>query len=113
MSNKRKGQTAICRQWARHLRPFWKRQFWGRQRRDDDQMSKESDSESADPLVDWKKYQKKYGIRVQKHLIGLGGRIYWSYFVNHSWYSTPQRRDEAIKNLMDQDSGNVYEAVDR
>jgi hypothetical protein len=28
MSNKRKGQLTVSKEWAKHLRSFWKKQFW-------------------------------------------------------------------------------------
>jgi hypothetical protein len=28
MSHKRKGQLTVTKEWARHLRKFWRRQFW-------------------------------------------------------------------------------------
>jgi hypothetical protein len=28
MSNKRKGQLTVSKEWAKHLRKFWKSQFW-------------------------------------------------------------------------------------
>lgn len=28
MSHKRKGQLTVSGEWARHLRKFWRRQFW-------------------------------------------------------------------------------------
>jgi hypothetical protein len=28
MAHKRKGQLTITKEWARHLRKFWRRQFW-------------------------------------------------------------------------------------
>jgi hypothetical protein len=33
MAHVRKGQLAPAPQWAKHLRPFWKRLFWKRERR--------------------------------------------------------------------------------
>lgn len=33
MANVRKGQLIKAPQWARHLRPFWKRLFWKKHRR--------------------------------------------------------------------------------
>jgi hypothetical protein len=32
MSNKRRGQLTTSGQWARHLRPLWKRAFWRKER---------------------------------------------------------------------------------
>ncbi len=28
MANKRKGQLTTSKEWAKHLRKFWQRQFW-------------------------------------------------------------------------------------
>lgn len=28
MSHKRKGQLTVSGEWAKHLRKFWRRQFW-------------------------------------------------------------------------------------
>ena len=28
MSHKRKGQLTVTKEWAKHLRKFWRRQFW-------------------------------------------------------------------------------------
>jgi hypothetical protein len=28
MSHKRKGQLTATKEWAKHLRKFWRRQFW-------------------------------------------------------------------------------------
>ena len=28
MANKRKGQLTSSKEWAKHLRKFWQRQFW-------------------------------------------------------------------------------------
>lgn len=28
MSHKRKGQLTVSKEWAKHLRKFWRRQFW-------------------------------------------------------------------------------------
>jgi hypothetical protein len=32
MAHKRKGQLALSGEWAKHLRLFWKRQFWKKER---------------------------------------------------------------------------------
>ena len=48
MSNKRHGQLTTSGQWARHLRPLWKRAFWRKERTeaqlDAEQQVAESDS---------------------------------------------------------------------
>ena len=28
MSHKQKGQLTVTKEWAKHLRKFWRRQFW-------------------------------------------------------------------------------------
>jgi hypothetical protein len=28
MSHKRKGQLTVSKEWAKHLRKFWRKQFW-------------------------------------------------------------------------------------
>ena len=28
MSHKRKGQLTVTKEWAKHLRKYWRRQFW-------------------------------------------------------------------------------------
>ncbi len=28
MSHKRKGQLTVSKEWAKHLRKFWRRKFW-------------------------------------------------------------------------------------
>jgi hypothetical protein len=28
MSHKRKGQLTVTKEWAKHLRKFWRKQFW-------------------------------------------------------------------------------------
>lgn len=33
MAHKRKGQLTVTGEWARHLRPLWRRIFWKRERR--------------------------------------------------------------------------------
>ena len=33
MSHKQHGQLTTSNQWARHLRPFWRRLFWKAERR--------------------------------------------------------------------------------
>lgn len=32
MAHIRKGQLTATKEWAAHLRPYWKRQFWGQER---------------------------------------------------------------------------------
>jgi hypothetical protein len=32
MANKRKGQLTVSKEWAKHLRKFWQRQFWKAER---------------------------------------------------------------------------------
>jgi len=33
MASKKKGQMTASKEWARHLRRFWKRDFWKRERK--------------------------------------------------------------------------------
>jgi hypothetical protein len=33
MANKKKGQLTASKEWAKHLRPFWRRLFWKGERR--------------------------------------------------------------------------------
>jgi hypothetical protein len=33
MASNKKGILTICQEWAKHLRPFNKRVFWGKERR--------------------------------------------------------------------------------
>ena len=32
MTHKRKGQLTVSKEWAKHLRAFWKKQFWKKER---------------------------------------------------------------------------------
>ena len=40
MSHKRKGQLTVSGEWAKHLRKFWRRQFWKGERKAGKRMIK-------------------------------------------------------------------------
>lgn len=52
MANKRKGQTVHASQWWRHLRPYWRQEFWGRQRVDDKRLVAEGVEEGEEAIQD-------------------------------------------------------------
>lgn len=39
MATVKKGYVTATKEWARHLRPFWKRRFWKRERREARRLS--------------------------------------------------------------------------
>jgi hypothetical protein len=41
MAHKRKGQLTVSGEWARHLRPFWRRAFWKSERQAAGQLERE------------------------------------------------------------------------
>jgi hypothetical protein len=41
MAHVKKGHTVRAPQWWKHLRPFWKKVFWSKQRQADKKMSRE------------------------------------------------------------------------
>ena len=41
MANVKKGQTVTAAEWAKHLRPYGKRLFWKKQRKDNKRLIKE------------------------------------------------------------------------
>lgn len=115
MSNRRKGQTARWTDWGDHLRPYGKRRFWRRQRREDDKMANGLDAECSAPPRERDYYRERhpYGIEVER-VWYINTRIIWRRWTRHSWYATADRRDEALSNLIAQADGAVnYRKCDR
>lgn len=84
MSNIRKGQTVVDREWRQHLRPDGKRKFWRRQRAADRVLA---EGETPPPKRAPKKKKRKrlthkWGVRVH------------GWFTH--WYPTEKQRDEAF-----------------
>ena len=52
MTHKRKGQLTVSKEWAKHLRAFWKKQFWKGERQAEkksinaEKISPKSDNEN-------------------------------------------------------------------
>jgi hypothetical protein len=51
MSHKRKGQLTVAKEWRKHLRKFWRRDFWRRERFGERQLIRaESEPFAGDEL---------------------------------------------------------------
>jgi hypothetical protein len=44
MANKKRGQLTTSKEWAKHLRPFWRRVFWKGERRAEKQVARNARS---------------------------------------------------------------------
>lgn len=120
MANLKKGQLTTSPQWARHLRPDWKRIFWSGERMAEKQMIDDELREEVDVNCDKRVKSHK---RVKKHF-GMEHRYteeaYQTFYAHpnsvfhtifpkprewrlyYHWYETAKQRDQAMERLSQQ-----------
>jgi hypothetical protein len=101
MSNVKQGILSKARVWAKHLRPHWKRDFWGRHRaaeRDEIRdLAATEDSSVARP-----RSKGRRQFLIEYRCKDGGGGAFWKHKGWKRWfhrYHTAKARDQAVKDM--------------
>lgn len=103
MSNKRKGQTVAASEWAKHLRPDGRREFWKAQRQADKSIVASGDDASVKPaFTEHKKKARKQRNKrpfvLQYRYTRISSSFTWMDGKWRDWqsYDTARARDDAL-----------------
>lgn len=97
MSNKRQGQTAKAAEWAKHLRPYGKSVFWGRQRAGDKVICETN----GDAVVKPKRAPRRKAFKIiYRYMCSWGQSSGFSRWMTKAAFSSASKRDRAFDQMV-------------